>query len=290
MAISNFVSPLQNTTDADFRAWTSAIHNGLISIGIVNVVDSGEINLTTALKPSTTSEKVGYKIYRLDDTLQSTVPIFIKIYFGSSSANVVRPAIWISCGKSWVDGGTLNDIIFTEVFNIMASSTASFLDGYVCGQNNRFLIHLGCLGSVTTQLLFGLERTHNNVGSDTSLGLMLVWGNLSGSSTVRFKLARYDGQTTMEGYSGGYIQASVPQVGTGILAPNTYAYPVRIYGPAESAPYINICSYSSGDFNLTATYSLVCPDGVERTYLTASTVSYPLQVNPKVAVAMFLKS
>lgn len=73
------------TTDAKFRTWGAAVKALLAAGGLVQTADTGQIDWTTVTKPIAVTTTAGYEIWRFNDTLQSTTPIFIKISYGSQS-------------------------------------------------------------------------------------------------------------------------------------------------------------------------------------------------------------
>ena len=89
-------APIQ-TTDAEFRAWVTAISNGFQAL-FTKVTQTGEINLATVLKPAGANTSQGFEVYRFNDSLQATAPIFFKVEYGSSSL-AVTPSCWLTVGK-----------------------------------------------------------------------------------------------------------------------------------------------------------------------------------------------
>lgn len=94
-------------TDADFRSYGQKIHDAIVACGWVNTADTGQIDLTTVVKPALVSTPSGYKIYRSNDALHATDPIFIKIEFGSGATSIARPAMWVTTATGSDGAGTL---------------------------------------------------------------------------------------------------------------------------------------------------------------------------------------
>jgi hypothetical protein len=55
------------------------------------------------MKPGTNTDG-GFSVWRFDDTLQATVPIFVKFYFGTSDATS-RPRIRFEIGAATEGAG-----------------------------------------------------------------------------------------------------------------------------------------------------------------------------------------
>jgi hypothetical protein len=98
-----------NDTDARFRAWAQFVHDVLSNGGWVQTADSGQIDLTTALKPGATNTKVGYEIWGMSDSLQSTAPIYLKIAYGSGASNSNTIGLWFAIGTGTDGAGNLVD-------------------------------------------------------------------------------------------------------------------------------------------------------------------------------------
>lgn len=84
------------TTDAEFRTWVAAMIDQLNDIGLTQTADTGQIDTATVAKPGAISTSMGYAIFRFNDTLQGTVPIYMKIEFGSTSGAATNPGIWVT--------------------------------------------------------------------------------------------------------------------------------------------------------------------------------------------------
>ena len=74
------------STDARFRAFIQFVDGALAGGGWVHTADTGQLDPTTATHPAASNTVVGYRMYRMDDTLQATKPVFLKLGFGSGAA------------------------------------------------------------------------------------------------------------------------------------------------------------------------------------------------------------
>lgn len=64
------------TTDAAFRTWGLAYNAKLAAAGLVQTADTGQIDWATVLAATAINTVQGYEIWRFDDALQATVPVF----------------------------------------------------------------------------------------------------------------------------------------------------------------------------------------------------------------------
>ncbi|MCB1713466.1 MAG: hypothetical protein KDH96_13660, partial [Candidatus Riesia sp.] len=79
MAISSFMAKPSSSTDALFRDWGSKLSAAIQAVGLVKTGDTGQINWSTVTVGTGIR---GYEIFRFNDSLQATTPVFIKIEYG----------------------------------------------------------------------------------------------------------------------------------------------------------------------------------------------------------------
>jgi hypothetical protein len=182
------------STDAHFRANASFIHDLLVTTGgWVQTSDTGQIDLTTVNKPGSTNTKAGYAIYRMDDALQATVPLFLKIYYGTARAATAF-GIWFSLATSSNGSGTLNgtvyvnnDAIGTPTCAATAAATVGTIECYGSADTSRAVFEMFDHDSTgAVQLRFLLERSRSTIGAATSDGFILVWSSLSSWNKQQF--------------------------------------------------------------------------------------------------------
>lgn len=184
-----FTSALSNDTDADFRAWVSAFIQGWKAAGLVQTADTGQINVTTIARPVALGD-VGYAIFRFDDDLQATAPIFIKISFGSNSAQGTSPRVMLSVGKTTNGAGVLAGVLLAPVVvgnaaSVTQGSTTVPYTHYAAGGPGWF----GFLPFVdSTNYLhcfsFFIERSRSASGALSAEGLMIAYDAASSNRTM----------------------------------------------------------------------------------------------------------
>ena len=113
MATSVQSSTWTNADDAGFRAWGSAISAGLAAVGLVKVPVTGTVNWATAVRGATVASW-GFEIWRFDDALQATHPVFIKVEYGAGNSSTVGqsvPQLWVTIGKGSDGAGGIVNIL-----------------------------------------------------------------------------------------------------------------------------------------------------------------------------------
>ena len=175
-------APIQ-TTDAEFQAWVTAISSGFQAL-FTKVTQSGEINLATVLKPAGANTSQGFEVYRFNDSLQATAPIFFKIEYGSSST-AVTPSCWLTVGKGADGSGTITSVLLArQLVFYLYSNSASFYNSYIGSGDGSCLIFSlfpsapGISGQGSYCVV---ERSRDGSGNPTAAG---VFWQYSGQSNV----------------------------------------------------------------------------------------------------------
>lgn len=221
------------TADADFRAFCQGIHNALLGVGcLVQTADTGQINTSTVTRPGT-STAAGYEIFRFNDALQATAPIFVKIEYGVGAA-VDRPALWITTGGSTNGAGTIAGSSggggrLGVATTLIAKAAGSFLPAVASGDGGRFSLafHMEA-GSVMsfamTVYFLGVERTRDSTGAYTADG----WVTVGVSNNTGGAAASYVAASSSSAYSfGPCVPAAM--VGVDIVGANGPAFGTMVY-------------------------------------------------------------
>lgn len=245
MSLYTFSVAPTNSTDANFRAWGSAISTGLSTAGWVKTADTGQIDWVNVLAPTAINTVQGYEIWRMNDALQSTYPVFIKLEYGSGTT-VTYPFLAVTIGTGSDGAGNLTGQLSTR--RALTSTASSVLfPGFVSGAPNRLVIaphcgQNGATGSSSHSFIAVIERSHDNTGSDTGAGVQCAWYSSTGSVSSQYITFVGVVQTS---YS--YASVSPPPTGTGARGSDIYVYPVRCWTPGESAPFLGIHAYFTAD-------------------------------------------
>jgi hypothetical protein len=161
-----------NSSDANFRAWGSAVSAKLASMGLVQTGDTGQINWTTVTAAVAINTSQGYEIWRLADAQQASFPVYFKLEYGSGSA-VNNPSFWLTIGSGSSGAGAITGVTTTRV-QMQFTATATAVTAYWSGDTHRCVFCIKGAGTTTT-FLFSLERTLDTSGNITGEGLLLAW-------------------------------------------------------------------------------------------------------------------
>lgn len=174
-------------TDADFRAWATGIAAQLVAAGMVKTSDTGQIDLTTVAKPAATNTAQGYEVYRFNDSLQATLPIYFKIEYGSGGA-VDRPSLWITVGTSTNGAGTIGGQASTR-FQVRANSSksaAAVLNSYCSGDGGRVALCNNLDPSSNSfSIGFMIDRPRDSSGTALAVGYFVQQFSTSGGPALQ---------------------------------------------------------------------------------------------------------
>lgn len=239
-----------NNSDANFRAWGSYIAAQLLAVGWVQTADSGQINWATVTAPSGFGNFPGYEIWRMNDALQATAPVYVKIEYGESSANADGPAVRISFGSGSDGAGNLTGTTSTPLVSQGASVTTSFpLRG--SGDSSRFVILFDYTGG--GGFFFSIERSKDATGADTAEAVIYLYK--TGTSGAGLGIQAWD--TTLGTKSGN------PFTGVGALFPNASSFasgsqigvaPIMPEKPIFMNPILGAVGYYTGDITTGNTF------------------------------------
>lgn len=177
-----------NSNDADFRQWGSTISAHLLAAGLVQTSDSAQINWATVLKSPSGNGVAGYEMWRFNDALQATAPIFIKIEYGNSDSTSI-PGIYITVGTGTNGAGTLTGTISNRrQVNSGSSPTAGSWVSKVCYAGGFFgcTMYRGLQGASQVPLMaFMVQRTMDDSGAWTGDGCVVVWSASSSTAGMQ---------------------------------------------------------------------------------------------------------
>lgn len=174
--------------DADFRTWGSAINAALAALGLVQTGDTGQINWTTVVKPASGSAASGYEIWRFADALQATVPVFIKLEYGSGST-ADRPALWCTVGSGSNGSGTLTGQLSGRQSMTPINQKAAGVTLPMVASGNTGELQLGVnldYASANFGMFLSVERPKDATDTVTNDGVFFVWSSTSGNGQCVF--------------------------------------------------------------------------------------------------------
>lgn len=197
MTTHTYTDVIDHTSNAGFQAWANTLHLGIIAAGLVNTSDTGQVNLTSAARPGINTW-AGYKIYRFDDTMQGTAPVFLKLEYGTGSG-AARPALRATIGSATDGAGTLSGatLLSNLAINQSAQDLTSTVTPYItriCAVDGYFGMAFG-LGSTGTgsplNALLTLGRTVDSSGAPNGDGLHVCARPTTATGALSYRTLQY---------------------------------------------------------------------------------------------------
>jgi len=197
-------NPLYNG-GPNFRIWSQKTHDAILSTGIADASGSDSITYGSdstafeALANPTAYVQAGFQIYKFDDALQATAPVFIKIGYGRGT-NTAYPAIYVTVGNTSDGVDTVSGPPVTDVATPLSSGlqTDALSQYMICGDTNRIIV-TGPSWELDSQSLpdemyfLSVERTKDANGDDTDEGILVA--QVHNASTYYWYTMPYSGPT-----------------------------------------------------------------------------------------------
>ena len=243
-------------SDSNFRAWGAAVNNLFSTAGLIQTADTGQINWSTVVRAAPYGI-AGYEIWRFNDALQATTPIFFKISYGTGqNTQTLSAKIAVGSGSDgsgnltglgaaleywWIFGATNQDTPNSKILTIISGDGSGFV--IVNAINGATTGHKG------TAII---DRIRNSDGTPSSRGLCYRMHNHDWVAPTIITYDRVAGQVyTTSG--GGALMPVTPLSGTSSVQPDGSAPIAPIFSLVPDFGLIKLkmgLVYNSPDFGL----------------------------------------
>lgn len=196
---------VNNNTNAAFQAWGSAVRDAFANSGWLQANGVGtQIDWTTVATPGGVNQSVGYEIWQMNDALQNTTPVYVKLEYGSGYAGAA-PSLFLTVGSGANASGNVTGNLVPRSQLGIGSYGATVITCYFSGSAARITIALwvGTNASTIIPIILGIERTCNETGAYTADGIVIF----AGASGGHYQLAwtPTTGNTTPWETSWGFL-------------------------------------------------------------------------------------
>lgn len=219
MTTTIFAAAPSNISDATFRAWGSGLSAAFAAVGLVKTSDTGQIDWSTVLAPTVGNTYMGYEIWRLNDSLQATAPIFFKIEYGGSTTFASPSWRW-TIGKGSDGSGAITGTILAATVFTSATNTLTISNWYVSSGDGSMIAiapaptaFAGTAAADTWYMV--IERSRSAAGVATGTGLIMVYGTSAGA-VPGIKQWNYALTTGPAGYYGFPVGLPFPNASPGV--------------------------------------------------------------------------
>lgn len=252
-------------TAAKMSAYIQEVTTRLAALGLVQTADTGQVDPATVAATTGAEQIKGYQVWRFSDAHQATMPVFIKIWYGSGVSYPQAPGLWIQVGTGTDGVGNLTG----QVGAFIRVGTQNYVDvAAKCifsGEAGRISFVL-FFSAASCGIAVNVERSRDASGNLTDEGVIVqTFGAydkgfsqfIPKTGTIRaaassLPAALPGGATTMAGGADVILAPLWPwgfdgqkQPGTGFLVyfgpdlTNDNPVPVSIYGANHTYYPIN---------------------------------------------------
>lgn len=271
MTTQSWSTRIRHDTDATFREWGLEFNTKLAAAGLVQTADTGQINWATVTLP-TAGNDGGYEIWKLNDSLFATAPVYFKIVYGTNSGGANIPRLRFQVGTATDGAGTLSGTASSTLrdTNTQANQTTDTArQSYLC-VTEGFFGFAWKTGAASTEAAFFFCRTVNGAGAITVTGGIAIWGvsstnQLNATQAYRFAApaaaytARLSPSSQMLGFSP---QAPIStQVGADIQAMVGWTLTPQV------VPLVGVCGVLHDEVSAGSTFTTTLVGTSARTYI-----------------------
>jgi hypothetical protein len=281
MSTQSWSSRLRHDSDAVFREWGSDLAAKMAAVGLVQTADTGQINWTTVVRAGANAD-AGYEIWRFNDSLQGTAPIFFRVNYGTgASTTTPRTQIIVgtgSNGSGTITGTALSTARQTSSNTVNGQVVDTARQSYMCAVAGFFGYSFKVGAGQGAESSFFICRTVDSAGVPTVTGSMVHWGGNGNVATARqaFRYAAtavaYTVQTAVDAQALSMNPMAVIStlVGSDIQVMLAWTITPRV------APLIGVCGVLAGELAVGGTFNATLVGTTPRTYMTMSTIFGPM--------------
>ena len=251
---------LKQTSDAEFRNWVNAIVTAFTTLGWIDAAETGQIYTSTATFPNAANLNKGFKMFRMNDSLQGTYPVFCKMEFGSGAA-ANDPAMRMTVGTATDGAGTLSGTVGASLaFGNIAAASAASLTQYFSGDTDRIAGLVRITSAAATGIVFFCERLRASDGTASADGV--VYGMHPCLNTITWTTTDGGGMQVLEWgkavptkFSFYWNALAHPNATTMTSGGDTYLFPIIPIGWKSWNPIIGFGAYLAVDIANMATFN-----------------------------------
>lgn len=176
-------------SDVDFRACVAGLRAMLAAAGLVQTADTGQLDPATVVRPTSGgSVAAGYEIYRFADALQATLPVYIKVEYGTGFA-ANNFGWWFTVGTGTNGAGVLTGQVSgrRQQYPLVVGANNWYCSGSQGADGGRFAMianYIAANGNGSSFLC--IERTRDANGNPTADGIIFFGLQNAGSTALAF--------------------------------------------------------------------------------------------------------
>lgn len=280
MTTQSWNTRVRHDSDALFREWGSEFSTKLAAAGLVQTADTGQINWTTVVRGSNSTD-AGYEVWRMNDTAQATAPVFFKIYYGTESTNC--PRIRVAVGIASNGSGTVTTIgggaaaINGTQGSISAQTSDSLRNSYLCVAEGFVGWNWKQNSGNQTESIFLFCRSCDADGTPNTQGAIQATGTISGTAFCNTQCMRFAATAALYTQRTTQTESMMtffPQKGANgsTLVGSDFQAAVGWMCTPRVGPTFGICGVLDTEVTTGNTLSVALVGSTARTYIALSAV------------------
>lgn len=199
MSTWSSATTFQHSSSATFRAWASELNAGLVAAGWEQTADTGQINWGSPPPIPATGVAAGYEVFRMNDSLRDTAPIFIKLEYGTHRDNAATPNVWFTIGTGTNGAGAISGVLHERAqlsaagsYRSINSTTTNYMS-FACATEGCMWFVFKALSRSSSNnrgfFCLAVLRTVDDNGDSTADGIV-VYRDSGDANNVQSALAR----------------------------------------------------------------------------------------------------
>lgn len=280
---------IRHDSDAVFREWGSELAAKMALVGLVQTADTGQIDWLTVVRAAV-STTAGYEIWRFNDSLQGTAPIFMRVDYGTGT-NANAPRIQITVGTGSDGAGTITGTALTIARSMSLGNAAQTSDtlrtSYMCATEGFFGFNWKIGAGGQAEGYFFVCRSVDATGAPTATAALVIWMRVTisiDSQALRFAApaAAFTTKTTA-------VTAQIcpwPQTPSASLVGTDPQAAVAFTITPRVEPLVGICGVLNTEFPTGNTFQSTQVGTTPRTYIALSAQLTLFDANAQLKPAM----
>lgn len=258
MPRQSYTSVLNHTTDADFRAWAKQLSDA-IKACLTQTSDTGQVDWTlgTQAKPSGSPTFPYYEVYRFNDPLQATAPVYIKISYGQASNG--QAGIRMQVATVTNGAGSLSGLTTSTSLDSYGGTNTISQTTYACYKDGCFTLAWGAKAA-GSRILAYVERSRDSTGASTPDGVIVMTAGQSSTTTI----LSYQANVTSSSTIPCLVNSLQPARSSGLAVVNLYNW--FLFTP-DIHNLTGIFTYKDGEIPQYSEVDAALVGGTSRHYL-----------------------
>lgn len=291
MPTVSWSTPIEHSSDATFRAWGSDLSTRFATAGLVQTTDTGQINWVTATRPGAIAF-AGYEIWRFNDTLQATSPVFIKVEYGTAN-NTTVPALRITVSSGTDGAGTPTGLVTTArlaytATTLIANANITNFPSFLCATAgfSGLSFKAGAASSSNLTLIgFTVQRTVDNTGAPTATAVVLTTCGATNNATTAalVSIINYTA-STVDNSSSGIDLGAMPSAMTASIVGTSPQVFLHWTSVPQVTPLVGTASYILSEVVLGSERDITLVGSTPRHYIAIGNALRKTAYNGSAAV------